>query len=598
MVDVTGARPSPGPLAWVGGPMPPWSGRRWLLTTTLALLGTLGLVLALGTPSLRTSDDAEMMAAVSGYDGGARRPELLFTSVLVGRVLVALYDLVPAAPWYGLYLHGLQLVALVTIATGTGILLRGAPRGVVSAVMASLLLTAANAMMAVQFTIVGILLAVAGGVALLALRATDRGPLLAGAVAAVLLWAAFLVRVQAFALGALLVGLLVVVRMITDHRRDVAPVAALALVLGPLLVGAVVAEQRWWAEEVGAPRPSPQLSSGLSLPVGDEDTSGSQSGRFSANDRALIANWLIWPDRMFLYDAEEVAATTPVPATVVGPRGALLARVGVTVGGLVASLPRLPASVGRLLAEWWWALLLPAALVAATPGRRYRAGGAALLGGGTLLLAFTGISRLPDRVAVPAILGLVVVTAVTFGASGWAAGVQLSRTMRALAALPLAAVLLAIPPAAASIGALSQEAEWRRARAEAFLTELSALPDDVTVVLWLIDSWHAIDPLAWGQQDEYPVVAVQLAGWQYVLPYREEQRRDRGLTDWIGAVADRDDVLLVAEEERVELLRTLLRERRGRLCTDVDVIGTVRDGRELLVRRIDEVTCQGLLVSP
>jgi len=166
------------------------------------------------------------------------------------------------------------------------------------------------------------------------------------------------------------------------------------------------------------------------------------------------------------------------------------------------------------------------------------------------------------------------------------------------AAVPLALALVAVPAQLTAVTALSDEAGWRRERAEAFLDELAALPDDPIVVLWLIDAWHALHPLGWDQQAKYPVDAVQLAGWQFVLPYRAEQRADLGLTDWIAAVADRDDVLLVAEEERVALLRTLLRERRGRLCTEVDVIGSVRDGRELLVRGIDEVPCQGVAITP
>lgn len=587
--------------------MPPLRLRTVLAAALLALTAVLGAVLALGTASLRTSDDAEMMAAVSGYDGGARRPELLFTSVLIGRVLVALYDLVPAAPWYGIYLHGLQFVALIAIAGSMSVLLRGAPVAVVATVGVGLLLTAANAMIAVQFTIVGILLAIAGALAFLALREAGRGAALAGGVGGALLWAAFLVRVQAFGLGLALMVLLVVVIAAVRREADVAGWTVIAAMTVTLIATATAAEQRWWSDEVGAARPIPIWSSGLQAPPSSTAGGGGGGGgedRLSANDRALMANWLIWPDEMFAHSPADRAE--PVPDDRRDP--VPVQPAGDTADTETSNIIRtwagpLLRSSGRLFGAAWWALLPTIAIAATATTRRGRVAGALVALGGTGVLSIVGVTRLPDRVAVPMLFGLLAATAVAVilpvpRRVGRSATSDRPGPAGLRAAVPLALALVAVPAQLTAVTALSDEAGWRRERAEAFLDELAALPDDPIVVLWLIDAWHALHPLGWDQQAKYPVDAVQLAGWQFVLPYRAEQRADLGLTDWIAAVADRDDVLLVAEEERVALLRTLLRERRGRLCTEVDVIGSVRDGRELLVRGIDEVPCQGVAITP
>ena len=406
-------------VGWLAGPLPAVPARRVLLGAVVALGAVLTIVLTGGTPSLRTSDDAEMMAAVSGYDGGARRPELLFTSVLIGRVLVALYDLQPAAPWYGLYLHALQVVALVTIVLSLAVLLRGVPRSVVIAVAGALLLTAANAMMAVQFTIVGILLALAGGVAFLALRTAGRGPALAAGVGGVLLWAAFLVRVQAFGLGVALLLIVIVARALV--RRSIDPVALLALaaVTAALVVVSLRAETRWWAEEVGEPRPFAMWSSGLTS-IRSSDTSSDTTGgglRLSANDRELMANWLIWPDRMFAYELPESAELGDDPvdgqpdpserhgATASPASARFLEAVRVTI-------VRVLGATDDVIRGAWWALLLGATITAAAQDRLRAAAGSVVLLGGVGLLATVAATRLPDRVAVPMLLGLVVATAV------------------------------------------------------------------------------------------------------------------------------------------------------------------------------------------
>lgn len=595
-------------VRWLTGPFPVIRVQRVLLGALAALGAVLAIVLAAGTPSLRTSDDAEMMAAVSGYDGGARRPELLFTSVLIGRLLVALYDLQPAAPWYGLYLHTLQIVALATIVLSLAVLLRGAPRAVVIAVTGALVLTAANAMMAVQFTIVGILLALSGGLAFLALRTAGRDPVPAAVVGGTLLWAAFLVRVQAFGLGVALLVILVVARALVRRRMDAVGLLTLAAVAAALVAVSLRAETRWWAEEVGEPRPFAVWSSGLATVRSRDAAPGATDGglELSSNDRELMANWLIWPDRMFAYGPP--GSAEPRDAPVEGEpeqaarRGAAMSSTRILETVRVTTVRALGMTDDVILGAWW-ALLVGALVTAAAPDRRRAAAGSAVLLGGVGLLAVVAATRLPDRVAVPMLLGLVVAAAVAtrtpVDMPERGPGVSAPQPPAGrLAALLLVAVVVATPPQVAAVIDLSAEASWRRERATAFLEELALLPGDPTVVLWLIDAWHALHPLGWDQQARYPVDAVQLAGWQFVLPYRAQQREDLGLTDWIGAVADRDDVLLVAEAERVDLLRTLLRERRGRLCTEVDAVGTVRGGRELLIRGIDEVPCQGVVIGP
>lgn len=599
-----------GPLAWLAGPLPPVPARRTAVVSIAAGGALLLLLRAAFGLALRTSDDAEMMAVVSGYDGGTPRSELLFTNVILGRILRAAYGLVPDAPWYGLYLHGLQIVAMAVLITSTLVLLERRPRSTAVIAVGAMVLLLPGFMLAVQFTIVAFLVTFAGALLFLALRHRRWTGLSSAAAGAALMTLGLLVRFQSFAATLLMVALLLPTVAVARRRWDVAATALLAVLVATLGGISIAIELRHW-DAIGTPRPQSYLTSQLaptSEGTGGQLTPAAERRaavrNLTANDRELAGDWLIYPEmlgpRLSDGTSDRAAAIRPDPSTGVD---AVTGAVGTAARGVLEPLLRDPIRVltrtGRLFAGAWW---LPALAVVAgmlADGRRARLSALTFAAASVALIGGIGSTRLPDRVLLPMLLLLVI------GASVAATGPidperPGSRGVRATTLIAMALLMAGVAQQVASTRAWIVEHDWRTARAERFFDELEALdiaPTD-TVILWLIDTWWVVDPLGWAQDDEYRDRTIQLAGWQYRLPYRADQRAAYGAEDWIGAVADRDDVLLVAEPERVDRLITLLRERRGRLCSEAILVGSVRGDREVIVQRIDEVPCYGIPVAP
>ena len=80
-----------------------------------ALLVTAGLftlVFSMLSPSFQTNDDTQMMMIASGKGIGLAPDEhIVFSNVVIGQVLKALYGAYPAIPWYGVYLYFVQYLA-------------------------------------------------------------------------------------------------------------------------------------------------------------------------------------------------------------------------------------------------------------------------------------------------------------------------------------------------------------------------------------------------------------------------------------------------------------------------------------------------------
>jgi hypothetical protein len=210
-----------------------------------------------------------------------------------------------------------------------------------------------------------------------------------------------------------------------------------------------------------------------------------------------------------------------------------------------------------------------------------------------LLLALVqGVSRLPLWVGVPL---------VAFVASGaillalLPTQGRLTRTRMGTALIGIVAALVAITTVQ-QLQSIVQEREVRAERSIARLAELEQLDADLggdTVVLtWLLDTWTHLDPLAWPQQRDATIVPIE--GWNYPTEYRRTQLDDLGLSDPYPAVADDPSVLIVAREERIELLRIFLAEHRGLACRVPNVLGTLNDGVSLVVDRFVQAPCASL----
>ncbi len=599
--------PVSSPAMWLTSPLREVRAGRAL---ALALLGNTALVVvlrALFGLSLRTSDDAEMMAAVSGYDGGEPRPELLFSNVIVGLILRVAYGAAPEVPWYGLHLYGLQAVALATLTVATMVVLAGRPRILAIAVVGSIAALAPGFILQVQFTIVAFLLAMTGPVLLIALRRHSRSIPVAAGAAGLFMAMGLLVRLQAFALTTAVAALLLFIHALVRRDRDLRAPIALGVAVASLATVLISVELAWWPGQVGTQRPLPYVTAQLSTGSDETEGSGTSSSRASttsrltANDRELMRQWLAFPEML---DGGTRASSFAPTTTAEGPRVALdassrsaavLDPIRTALMGLAGPLTDDPARTltrfRRAISTQWWLPALAIVFVVAASTRRSRIGALAfLLGWSVLAIGISG-TRLPDRVALPLLLLLVLGTALVVSADE-------RDPMPARRFLSLAMIALL------GVGAVDQtrtvsdrlgEVAWRTERAERFFVELEELgiEADETVILWLVDTWWIMDPLGWDQPARYRDRTIQLAGWQYRLPYRSDQRERLLAGDWIAAVADRDDVLLVASPERVELLRTLLRERRGLLCSEPSVVGQVRDGREIVVRRFIGTPCYG-----
>lgn len=553
-------------------------------------------VISLGS-AFRTNDDAAMLASVSGFTGGSPRPELILTHVGIGAGLRHLYAISDGIPWYGLYLHLLLGIAVIA-ATASVVQLSRRPSGAtVSAVGAAVLAFVVVETTSIQFTVVSIMLSGAGVLTWMALRDVGLRPLAAATIGGIIALLGLAVRLQGFLLGVLIVGSAVVLRTIaTGHwdRRGTSTLTLILLLGGSLLLGS---EALWWRLVTDSPRSYGVLDPGLR---DHEDVfAASTEGRFSENDRVLITeDWMIFPDEQFAYPTEVTSSaqsgrdaadvSQAEGRSITAGAAAVVRSIRDAIG--VESLLRL-GSEERNIA--WFVLCLLIAAAGTTRRARFAAFGMTAIGVGLLMVV--GSTRLPDRVSGPSWILLLLAVLVVGQASPRAADASASRLSG------WAAVASALVPALLLLGTAvdrSSAHEARQARAQQFISDLIGLGGaDATYALWLIDPWVVVDPLDGSGPSKYRITTVEVGGWASTLPYYRGMREQGGLDDWIDAVATDDGVLLVASAERLERFQILLRERRGMLCTEPEVLGVVNGGFDLLVRKVPEVPCAGTVIA-
>lgn len=83
------------------------------ITVTAVLFG---LFFTFGTSNYETNDDTVMQGIASGFYSGHPDEHLVFTNVIIGRVLRFLYEAWPVHNWYRAYLIGAHFAALTAIA--------------------------------------------------------------------------------------------------------------------------------------------------------------------------------------------------------------------------------------------------------------------------------------------------------------------------------------------------------------------------------------------------------------------------------------------------------------------------------------------------
>ncbi len=563
--------------------------RRMLGLTALAAIGWTLLLLVIShsfTLSFRTNDDAEMMAAVSGYDGGPRRPEMLFTSVLIGHALRALYDLAPGVPWYGLYLHVAQILALAL--TTTAIIVLSQSWSDIRRLLGIGLLVvfAVGFMVSIQFTIVAFLLVLAGSTTMLAVNSVMRRPILAGAVGGALAGLGGLIRFQSFGAAMALAVLALAVRVASAPRVERAPLIGATLTFVTIGVLVVVAagihERAWWIEQSGRELSAVAQSSQIIAASSRADAEPGGAAQGVAGE--MRQNWML-DSALYATDraARELDAT-PLASTQRVTRGLEILRA------LIGSLP---SGLRVVLATSPWFLAVSVLILAIAAKQRavFLASGAFFLAS-LVLMAVVAATRFPDRVALPlqlTTLILLLLLTRTDPARRWVT-VRVERAA--------AVILLSVGLASGLTASLesSAETDMRRERAELFLEEIHQIDPEGTFTVWLIDAWNALEPLAFDQQRKYQNSVIQVAGWQYLLPHHDMDART-GDSDWVEAFLANERIYIIASGDRVALFQQYLREFRGMLCTEPVEVGTTRGGRDVVIQSIREVPCRGQAIT-
>lgn len=580
----------------LASPSPSGSLRRAVSVATAGwVLLTLGLRLL--PWGFETNDDVTMMTVVGGLDGGRPDPVTGYQHALLGHVFVLLGRAAPAVPWYGLVL----LVLLGAATVGSLVLLRiaatGLPRGAVLAVGSLLVGTVAAATVQAQFTVVAALASAAGllGVLAIATQRRPRGGVLVALVGLAVVGS--LVRFLAFALVAAL-ALLALAMMVRSFAPGALPrvVAAFGAVL-VLAVGLAATDDAVFAPDpVAAARMRAEL-----YPPGAEFGAAQPAswqlvaehldpGGLSENDRELVGNWILptpeflrvpEPDGPMVGDSQGEALLAGLREALSDPRDVL----GKTLEVLTVDVRPVAA------------LLVLLAAVAAS-GRR-----AALLRGAVVVAAtFLGLgltdalTRLPDRVRVPvALAGALAAALVAAGAASRHGEVPAPRSERPPARVRPAAQLVAVLGGlvvllvgARAVSEVAARADTVRTGREVVVADVAILegiarPGDVFAT-WLVDLDRIHDPLALRPDAAIGVDTVRVSGWPVTLPSTRARWAELGMEDWVGAVAERDDVVLVAGPKKVELLRVHLMERRGWACPEPDGVVELESG-DLAVRR-------------
>jgi len=94
-----------------------WAQQSPAVAAVLLTAALFALVFAIFTPGFQTNDDPQL-AMIAAGKGIALAPDehLVFTNVVIGQVLKALYTACPVLPWYGVYLIAAQYLAQVVLA--------------------------------------------------------------------------------------------------------------------------------------------------------------------------------------------------------------------------------------------------------------------------------------------------------------------------------------------------------------------------------------------------------------------------------------------------------------------------------------------------
>lgn len=521
--------------------MPENASRRALAASALLAAGLIAVTLALFDPFF--TNDGAVMAMIASGAGVALQPDehLVFTNVLVGRVVAALYRRAPDVPWYGLHLVGVQAAAW------TGLFHTGLARGLTARRVGLCVLTygvvGLGTLVNLQFSSTAFLAAIAGGC--LWLRAAEGegadGPGVAtGAVSLLLLGA--LERFDPFVLVIVFGGLTALLATRGRPGRRWLAIGACATLLA---VAAVAYDRHAYRQDPGwqafrdfIPLLPEITDYGRASAQGPELPEALARAGWTANDHRLFMQWVHFDPDVYGADALR-RLLAEVPETGTWQR-------------LVNGGARLERAAGN---PALWAMLLALPLLLRGAGRRRLAIAAVLLAAAllaTLLLA--AFRKSAPQVYLPLFAFPLCV------ALGWDAAPDAARTSRAKDALATALALIGL-----AISVVHQQREGRNEREQARVLRaryepILQSPGQLVVAWFNAFPFEVVRPL----ESPARLRALRLfsLGWSQRTPVAQDLLASFGSSDLVDALADPRTVLL-APPSAPPLLALFAEEHRA-----------------------------------
>jgi hypothetical protein len=545
------------------------------------------------TPYFETNDDVVMNLVAAGLVVGDRPDEhLLYSNVLIGLPLKALYGACPAVPWYGLY----QLATLAVAAGAAGYaLLRVNPSARQAAVvLLFLVVVVLPCQVGLQFTKTAFLASFAGLMLLLApLRgASPRWPRSADVAGVALLTLGSMVRFDSFLMAVVLLVPVAAAGAVAAPGRAVRraiPVAVAAALAVALSVGnrAYYARSPGWED----------FYAYNSLRVGFTDYDRYADTRetkpaldavgWERVDLDMMRNYCFADrDRYSLARLRQFAAAAPRNP---GPAA------GQVTLALLRDLPRYPDLFILLIA------VAGAALLTGT-GWRQSALPALLVAAGFGLTVFLRVNfYLPPRVAFCLFAGVLAAVSLRPGeGAAFHRGAPGARRAGLVRAAGLVAVAVLVPWGVKLAAARQAEAREVHVTMNRVLRVLKPRPDQL-FVLWR--EWLHLEAIVYPLEDLRGLRDFRCV-WLSVLlrtPVAERRLRDFGITDLCRAICERPDVYVVAGGSFFPMFQYYMHRRYGieTTCEVVFPVGARGDSASgsstlgLVVYRLREVDSTG-----
>ncbi len=519
----------------------------WLCS--FAIVAALYMIgLGIFTPIFETNDDTAMMGIVSGITYGHPSPHIVFSNVLIGKTLAALYELGPSIPWYGVYLYIFQALAAFLIIRS--LLWALSPVSVYDLLLLLISVIACIPIVIyLQFTSTAILMGVAACILHCATlsKASLRYHWIFHILAGLLLGVAFMIRTTS-AYVAVLIALPILVISIRRDRTVFLRTGLFIIIAIVVAIGTETTQRSFYQSHHdwqkyftynavrGALHGYPKLISF------DEKPSLYKSIGWSANDRDMFRLWFFTDPLRYSYANLQkiVADMPPLKKTTMG-----------SFDAITSIISQWPLQVCLVLAVAICQTFMMC-------GRRRYFSFAYLLYVFLILMYFTMFARLPNRVAMPVLI-CVLLCIVFWGSSSIKKNIQVSGRINVV-------MLLLVFFSGTILFKLSDESSMnirRQIALQSRIEELRKLGPHAVFVLWSGDmELHSMNPLRIPHNDLRSLNFVGL-GWRTHSPEFNYHLAKLCLSDLYKDIAFKQNVYLISGQSRVPYYEQYLKEHYG-----------------------------------